>query len=248
MAATGGSGSGARRATRRNRERSPLASRLLIGADMNAHASARIRPRALGAIALLLVMLAACGKGAPTVTHYDEGEAGFQAFADDFVAAARRDDGALVTALARSATLPDPAGWYTATFGAETGARLADEYTQSGVAKFPDGAAKVMRHLVTDAGRTKVETRRVVDAKDDRATGFQALAIGAMTKPVPLYAMRFQRPDGSKVYSLWSFAYVDGGYRFVGKLKKADAAPMSDDLQMLSELPMADARALLAEH
>ncbi|MBL8625156.1 MAG: hypothetical protein JNK64_27850 [Myxococcales bacterium] len=215
---------------------------------MNAHASTLIRPRLLRALALALILLAACGKSAPHVKHYDEGEAGFQAFADDLVAAAKRGDDAMVTALARSATLPDPAGWFTATFGADAGARLADEYTHTGLPQFATDAAKVMRRLVQDEGRSKVETRRIADAKDERGTGFQSRALRTMVAPVPLYAMRFQRPDGSKVYSLWSFVYVDGGYRIVGKLKKADPAPMSDDLQMLSELPIADARALLAEH
>lgn len=203
------------------------------------------RSRAALALALT-VLLVACGKGAPTVKHYDEGAAGFQAFADDLLRAGKAGDRATLGALARAATLPDPRGWFTATFGAEAADRLVAEYDDTGLAAFPKEAGKVLTRLIKTDGRGRVETRMIERGGDDRATGFQDLAIRAMKRPTPLYALRLMRPDGSKVFSLWSFAYVDGAYRLVGKLKKADPAPMSSDLEMLSELPMADARELLA--
>jgi TonB family protein len=39
-------------------------------------------------------------------------------------------------------------------------------------------------------------------------------------RPVPLYELRFH--SGAKFYRLWTLAYVDGGFRFVGDLKPPD--------------------------
>jgi hypothetical protein len=68
-----------------------------------------------------------------------------------------------------------------------------------------------------------------------------------MKHPVALYLARFRRPDGSGSFTLWSFAYVDGAFRMIGKTKAL--APSSSDktLDELGELPVGEAKGLLEE-
>jgi hypothetical protein len=98
---------------------------------------------------------------------------------------------------------------------------------------------------VKDEGRTKYSIVRVTDSESPEATGFQMLAMRAMKQKVPLYTLRLQRPDGSKSFTLWSFVYVDGGYRMVGRMQQADPKPRSKDMDMLLQLPTRDAKEIL---
>ncbi|MEZ4401823.1 MAG: hypothetical protein R3B06_17475 [Kofleriaceae bacterium] len=202
------------------------------------------RHAAIALATFLLIALAACGKPA-AVPRYDDGEAEFARLTNDLVVAARAGDRGRVKALAATLALPDAEAWFTSTFGAAAAPRLLEEYRAAGIDRFAADAAPALIKLVRDDGRTAWEVHRAATADDEQATGYQVRALRAMTTPTALYRLRLRRPDGSKAYSLWSFAYVAGGFRIVGKLKRADESPQSDDLKMLSELPVAEARALL---
>jgi|GEM_PF-1845789 len=193
-----------------------------------------------------LVTVAACGKKtAPKVDTYKGDAEGFQLLAGDLVAAAVNGDTAHLAAMSKTMKLPDPAAWFGTTFGPEARDRMVAEYNGYDFDKLIAQAPKLFTQLVKTDGRTSVDARRIDSATDERGTGYQVTAIKLMKQPTPLYSMRLELPDGSKTFSLWSFAYVDGAFRIVGKMKTADPTPLSDDLAQLSELPVEDARALL---
>jgi hypothetical protein len=69
-------------------------------------------------------------------------------------------------------------------------------------------------------GRTFVSVTKIESATDDNGTGSQKQALAAMKVKVPLYTVRFrEQPGTSSGYTLWSFVYVDGGFRFIGKMQ-----------------------------
>ena len=120
--------------------------------------------------------------------------------------------------------LPDARSWMTETFG-PAGAGLADEY--KAVAGQLPQLVDVLHDLVR-RGQTRIVVERFTDPADLAATGYQATALTLMRKPVPLYSVRLiSEADAgpSGVYHLWSFVYVDGRFRWIGKLRALAAAP-----------------------
>jgi hypothetical protein len=207
----------------------------------------RFAPRRLVLLALTLGLaftLAACSKKARPLRDYPDGLDGFRQLATDWVAAAKDGDKAHVEKMAARMALPDPPAFFAETFGADAKDRLLAEYTE-GAADFTKVSGGLLLKLVKDEGRNQFEVRRHTDPEDPDATGFQMLALRGMKQPVPLYTLRLSRPDGSKVFSLWSFVYVGGGYRIVGRLTKVDDKPRSSDLDMLMQLPTAEAKKIL---
>jgi hypothetical protein len=203
-----------------------------------------LRAPVLSVLLSLLTVLAACGKKARQLNDYEEGDTGFVLLASDWVDAAKAGDKGHVKKMAARMALPDPNKFFTDTFGAEAAERMLAEYNE-GSADFAAVSGELLTKLVKDEGRSKYSIVRVTDPEDPAATGFQMLAMRAMKQKVPLYTLRLQRPDGSKSFTLWSFVYVDGGYRMVGRMQQADPKPRSKDMDMLLQLPTRDAKEIL---
>jgi hypothetical protein len=158
--------------------------------------------------------------------------------ADPRVAALQGEVGALIEAIAAGddddahqrasgLALPDAERWFAATFGPAGGA-VAAEYAPL-AAELPQ-MTEALRPL---AGRRPVITvERFADATDTGATGYQAAALSAMARPVPLYSVRLTLPAddaGPEVaYHVWSFVDVDGRFRWVGKLRPLVGTPPGD--------------------
>ena len=72
-----------------------------------------------------------------------------------------------------------------------------------------------------------------------------------MKQPVPLCTVRVSEPGSDQGYTLWSFTWVDGRFRFVGKMKKAETrefdADIATEMDMLAELPVRDVREILGQ-
>jgi hypothetical protein len=134
--------------------------------------------------------------------------------------------------------LPDYATWFARRFGAEAGGRLAAEYAPFGT--LPD----LFRKLHAE-GRTELLVERHDDPADPQATGYQSVALGAMKEHATLYSVRLLRPEESSGYSLWSFVYADGGFRFAGKMRDVSPEERSRDAAQLGELRRADAEHFL---
>lgn len=193
---------------------------------------------------LALSLVAGCGKKS---FHYDGTDDGFARLVADIQGANRTDDDLdRLARITKDLSLPDPKGFYTRTFGAEHADALVAELASENSTRFADDAPKGMRDLY-DHGYVAA-TGHCFDKPDDAATGYQNVALRAMKQPAPLCTMRFSKPgepDGD--FTLWSFAYVDGAWRMIGKTKAL--APKSDDpiMDQLGELPVRDAKKLLEE-
>lgn len=167
----------------------------------------------LSVVVLLLAVLLACKKA----KSYPDGEAGLAELANDLAAA--DSDGA--KKIAESLKLPKPAEWFNATFGPELGPKLAADYEKEAV-QLPTIQGFFIAAKAKN--RTSFSGIRVADGSDD-ANVYQMQAIRAMKSPVSLYTIVAAEPGDDGGSTLWSFAHVDGTFRYVGKLKAANASP-----------------------
>ncbi len=191
---------------------------------------------------IALSLAAGCGKRSP---HYDGDRGGFDRLLQDIEDAAKAGDADRLAKVTKDLTLPDPKGFYTRTFGADHADALVAELASEHSTRFGDDAPVGMKDLVAH-GFTSV-TGSCFTQADDLATGYQNVALRTMKQPVMLCTARFSKPDDPERgdFTLWSFAYVDGAWRMIGKTKAL--APKADDpmIDQLGELSVRDAKKLL---
>ena len=165
----------------------------------------------------------------------------FHARIEQLLAAVRSGDDAKAEADARELLLPDPKAWFAHAFGKEHPrlALLAKEYAAKAeqVPSLPMAIRERLR-----AGQDQVLTERFVDPSDDLATGYQAIALRAVTKPIGLYSLRLLKPDADSGWHLWSFAHVDGRFRFVGQMLSLAPEAVDPLLRQLGSLRVKDAQ------
>ncbi len=178
-----------------------------------------MRKRALVLLIGLLLVLLACKK----TKSYPETPEGLKQLATDSSAASGDDAKKMGEALA----LPEPDKWYTATFGPELGPKLASDYAVEKVKLSSIGSFFI---LAKAKGRSEILIEKHTSPDDDGENGLQEAAIRAMKAPVPIYTINAVEPGKTIGQSLWSFAYVDGAFRYIGKMKpvKADASPLDE--------------------
>jgi len=73
--------------------------------------------------------------------------------------------------------------------------------------------------------RTNVTAYKLTDPESKDATGLQSGAMKAMKEKVPLYGVRLIEPGKDAGMHYWSFVYVDGGFRMIGKMNARAAEP-----------------------
>ena len=135
---------------------------------------------------------------------------------EDTLAAYRAGDKVRAEALVRPMKLPDAAAWFKRVFGDEVGAKLAADYAE-GTRDLTAGLGSLFEGRVKD-GRTFVSVIKLESAMDSNATGYQKQALAAMKEKVPLYTVKFGAQPGATGFSLWSFVFLDGQFRLVGKM------------------------------
>ena len=140
-----------------------------------------------------------------------------QKLMEDTLAAFKAGDAARGNALVKRMMLPNAAAWFKSVFGDDVGGKLADEYGKMSP-NFVTELAAIFQGRVKD-GRTFVSVKKVESATDPNATGYQQQALAAMKTKVPLWTVRFGAEPGAAGYTLWSFVYVDGQFRLVGKMR-----------------------------
>jgi hypothetical protein len=166
----------------------------------------------------LSLMIAACSAHKAT---YPDNVDGLTALVSDLRAHHDRD-------LARSLALPDPRAWFTAEFGGpQPGGQLAAELQKQvgDLGELVDALDKF-----TAKGNTEIHVERFAKADDPLATGLQSKALKEARQPLVLYSVRFTPPGSTLGTHLSSFAYVDGQWRFLGRMRglmptKADDPP-----------------------
>ena len=123
--------------------------------------------------------------------------------------------------------LPDPEMWFRDTFGNEHVDKLVKEYAVWSV-RIPELPKELRRQR--KSGRTELLTERFDSADDEMATTFQAIALRKMETKEPLYSLRLVEPGAHEGWHLWSFAFVDGKVRFVGRLMALTPIAADPDL------------------
>ena len=139
-----------------------------------------------------------------------------QKLMEDTLAAVKAGQKDKVAALLRPLVLPDATAWFKKVFGEDIGAKLGGEYNSMSSTLATD-LAGIFEARVKD-GRTMVSVTKIESATDPNATGLQKQALAAMKTKVPLYTVRLAEKPGMPGYTLWSFVYVDGQFRLVGKM------------------------------
>jgi hypothetical protein len=107
--------------------------------------------------------------------------------------------------------------WFSATFGPDDGVPAAQDYAElSG--SFIAQVTNIF-HEVVKKGQTLLQITALDDPNSHEATGLQAAALSAARDSLRLYSVRFLSPGKKHGFHLWSFAYVDGGFRLLGKMQ-----------------------------
>jgi hypothetical protein len=114
--------------------------------------------------------------------------------------------------------VPDKAeAWFKSTFGDEKGAVLFKEWEEEIFKNLP----KMVRPFkeANKDGKTEIKVIKIEKGSKE-GTGLQTAALEAMKKPQPLYTVKLLKPGETAGLSLWSFAFIDGKFRMLGKMSK----------------------------
>lgn len=126
-------------------------------------------------------------------------------------------DASVIRSAGAHLILPDPSRFFSETFGPDAGVVLCAEY-----AEVQQLLQKEFETLLKGLRGRKQTTARVVilrSASDPDANALQRAAMSAMIRPVSLYSVQFFNPKTRNAYNMYSFAYVDGSFRFIGRMQ-----------------------------
>ena len=149
-------------------------------------------------------------------TAYPDTPEGLKQQMTDLYAAAKAGDKKMAD-LAQPLVLPKHEAYFREDFGEEKGAKVAAEYGKI-LPMFAPEFEKLFAKLVKE-GQSEIAVLRFEKGPDPKAVGFQNDAMAAMKKPVPIYSVRFVKPGERLGQHVYSFVYVDGGFRMVGKMQ-----------------------------
>ncbi len=196
-------------------------------------------------LALALALLPACGSEDPVKTSLpkqptsamEDSPKALMRLMKRLSAAAVAGKRNEALAMGRALVIPEAAKWFDEHFPEATAKRLTEEYTE--LAGRIDTLVDIFP-MLHERGQTQLLVERHEDPKDLSATGYQSMAMGAMTKPTRLYSVRWLEPGEDAGFSLWSFVYVDGAFRFAGKMRALTTA-----VSHLGEVRRSDAQKIL---
>ena len=168
------------------------------------------------AVAVMSLLLCASARAADAA--YEESAAGLKKLNEDILAAVKAKEDAKATALIKGLALNNHAEWFTKTFGEEKGKGMNAVYSKR-MENFDADLLKFYQAQLA-ANKTALTAYKLADAEAKEATGLQRDAMTAMKVKLPLYGLRFVDPGkGGNGMHLWSFVYIDGGFKFVDKLR-----------------------------
>jgi hypothetical protein len=152
-----------------------------------------------------------------TKPAYAESKEGLTKLTQDILAASKANEKDKLAELIKGLRLPSHEAWFKKVFGDEKGAKLATEYSDS-LKKFDEDMTKFFADIVKE-GKSEVSVLVVKSADDKEATGLQKDALAAMKQKVTLYTAQMKKPGQEAGTTLWSFVYVDNGFRLAGKMR-----------------------------
>jgi TonB family protein len=178
----------------------------------------RVRNSVLLAVVMLLITTASTSSSQPTapiLPLYPNSEAGLKHLIQDSLAAAKANDQAKLADLANSMVLPSPVEWFSKIFGPEWGGVYAKLYEDN-----KDHAASNLANIFSEMAAQKFsidDVRQFKNSCDFGANQDEYPMLAARVVSEPFSLVRFAK--GKDVRTLRFFAYVDGGFRFLGLLK-----------------------------
>lgn len=191
--------------------------------------------RVVPMVLLGVVLLGGCGKKVGGSGAYPDTADGLKAMFSDLMKAVEKKDEKSASTLAGNLVVPGYDAWFKQTFGDEAGARVSAEYAKN-VPNASKDLPKAVAMFITK-GRTEVKAERFDDAGNPDANTYQDVAFKAMKAKVPLYSVRLVKPGEKSGTHLYNFVYVDGGFRFTGKMLALDPNPeATPEVKAMSEL------------
>ncbi len=176
----------------------------------------RVLARMLIAVFVALVVP---GCGRVDMSAYPDSTDGLVKLMTDMAAAKENDR--KFTSYTNALILPAHDAWFKKAFGDSYHAvNASDEYAQSLLVWTTP--LKMFFEEVAQKGRTEIRAVRIADTADENANTYQRLTLMRMSSnkfAIPLYTAEFVKPGSESGSTLWSFAYVDGQFRFLGKIR-----------------------------
>jgi TonB family protein len=148
------------------------------------------------------------------VQAYPDTADGLHDLIQRLAAAIQKGDSEEVTTLTHSLIIPNFEEWLPQVFGAEIGAHMAQLYKESVPdfdAKFKESVEQMVKNGQTDISVTHFEGPELSE-KD-----FYAVKLAkAMQNPVPIHAVKMNKP-GETAWSIPGFfVFVQGNFRYIG--------------------------------
>jgi TonB family protein len=192
------------------------------------------RPRnALVALSILLAVPSCFGQSpaqnaspdppAATVTipSYPDTTRGLEKLLGDMMKLSKQSNTQTLSAYVKSLELTNPDAWFKSVFGNALGTLYLETSEQSRLS-IETSAPATLQFLLKDQ-MTSIEGHKFEGSCDKDATEKEYPLLLRREQPTPLYDARFR--DGA-TESIWSyFAYVDGGFRYVGNLLPNPSVP-----------------------
>ena len=150
------------------------------------------------------------------IPSYPDSAKGLESFVKQMLRLYKEGDQQRLTQYEDSLTLSNPDRWFKSVFGDDLGGRM----TAISARTRADAQVHITDMLSAQiaAERMYVEAVRFDDSCNLRATAIEYPFLLLRQKPEHLYDVRFL---GKSSGSVWAyFAYVDGGFRFVGDMEK----------------------------
>jgi TonB family protein len=153
-----------------------------------------------------------------SIPSYPDTAKGLEHFVKDMLQFAMEGKQQDLGLYVKSLALPDPAAWFRSVFGDD----LGDKMTRISGPKRADAQVQTANMLGSEiaAQRTNIEVVRFDDSCNYRATATEYPFLVMRQSSEHLYDVRFL---GNSDGHLWAyFAYVDGGFRFIGNLSATE--------------------------
>lgn len=161
----------------------------------------------------------AAGAKTSSIPSYSDTSQGLEKLMKDMMKALKGSHHDEVVAYAKALELPDADNWFEAVFGQKLGpaVAVASERARNEIEmSAPDLIARVIREKLTDV--------RAVSFDEDcnpLASDSEFAFLNLRRKPETLYDVRFHDSARQLVWAY--FAYVAGGFRFIGNVELATA-------------------------
>ncbi len=169
-----------------------------------------------------------------SIRSYPDSTKGLQNLVKDMLKLEKEGDQQELALYEKSLAPPDPDGWFRSVFGEDLGAQMT--VASAALRAAAETHTEDMLAAQLAEKRTDVEAVRFDDSCNLLATATEYPFLLLRQKPEHLYDVRFV---GTSNVSLWTyFAYVNGGFRYIGNFKKTELGvreaphPPSSDIRI----------------